>query len=66
MQGSESEGITVSTDGAWQKRGSQRSYNSLSGILSAIGHETKKVVQFSSRNKRCRICYYAKKQNKAP
>ena len=33
-------GIEVSSDTAWQKRGSQKSYNSLYGIASAIGKRT--------------------------
>ena len=48
-------GIEVSSDAAWQKRGSQRSYNSLSGIASAIGKKTKKIVHFNSRFKKCCI-----------
>ena len=42
-----STGIDVSVDTAWQKRGSQRSYSSLSGYTSAIGRKTNKVVHFS-------------------
>ena len=41
-------GIEISSDAAWQKRGSQRSYNSLSGIASAIGKKTKKIVHYNS------------------
>ena len=59
-------GIEVSSDAAWQKRGSQRSYNSLSGIASAIGKKTKKIVHFNSRFKKCRICWYASKHNQSP
>ena len=59
-------GIDISVDTAWQKRGSQRSYSSLSGFTSAIGKKTKKVVHFSSRMKQCRICWKASQENKIP
>ncbi|XP_062619911.1 uncharacterized protein LOC134281467 [Saccostrea cucullata] len=59
-------GITVSADGTFQKRGSGRCYNSLSGAASLIGKKTGKIVGFSSRSKRCRICMHAKKLNKTP
>ena len=59
-------GIEISSDAAWQKRGSQRSYNSLSGIASAIGKRTKKIVHYNSRYKRCRVCWYASKHQKTP
>ena len=36
-------GVEVSSDAAWQKRGPQKSYNSLSGIALAIGKRTKKL-----------------------
>ena len=41
-------GIEISSDAAWQKRGSQRSYNNLSGNASAIGKRTKKIVHYNS------------------
>ena len=59
-------GIEISSDAAWQKRGSQRSCNSLSGIASAIGRKTRKIVHFNSRYKRYHICWYATKHNKSP
>ena len=59
-------GINVSVDTAWQKRGSQRSYSSLSGFTSTIGNNTKKIVHFNSRMKQCRICWRASKENKIP
>ena len=62
----ESVGIEISSDVAWQKWGSQRSYNSLSGIASAIGRKTRKIVHFNSCYKRCRICWYATKHNRSP
>ncbi|VDI14931.1 Hypothetical predicted protein [Mytilus galloprovincialis] len=48
--------LTVSVDGAWQKRGSGRSYDSLSGHCSMIGTETGKVLGFSVRSKYCKMC----------
>ena len=59
-------GIEISSDAAWQKRGSQRSYNSLSGIASAIGKRTKKIVHYNSRYKKCRVCWYASKHQRNP
>ena len=58
-------GIEVSSDAAWQKQGTQ-SYYSLSGIASAIGNKTKKIVHFNLRFKKCRICWYASKHNQSP
>lgn len=46
----------MSFDGAWQKRGTGRGYNSLTGHASLFGEKTKKILSFSSRSKRCRIC----------
>ncbi|XP_055999332.1 uncharacterized protein LOC125677071 [Ostrea edulis] len=51
--------ITVSFGGAWQKRGTGRGYNSLTGHASLFGEKTKKVVSFSSKSKKCRICSVA-------
>uniref|UniRef100_A0A8W8JLN1 Exonuclease domain-containing protein n=1 Tax=Magallana gigas TaxID=29159 RepID=A0A8W8JLN1_MAGGI len=48
QQSDTSMGITVSADGTFQKRGSGRCYNSLSGAASLIGLKTGKVVGFSS------------------
>ncbi|XP_061186114.1 uncharacterized protein LOC133195733 [Saccostrea echinata] len=62
----QSPSITVSVDGAWQKRGSGRSYDSLTGHCSMIGSQTGKIVGYSFRNKSCRICERAEKNNQAP
>ena len=59
-------GIEVSVDSAWQKRGSQRSYNSLSGFTSTIGKQTKKIVHFNSRIKRCHTCMRASHTKRSP
>lgn len=56
----------VSFDGAWQKRGTGRGYNSLTGHASLFGEKTKKILSFSSRSKRCRICSSAKARGVPP
>ncbi|XP_056006937.1 DNA polymerase III PolC-type-like [Ostrea edulis] len=55
--------LTVSFDGAWQKRGTGRSYNSLTGHASLIGEKTKKCLGYSVKSKKCRICDSAKQKN---
>lgn len=54
--------LTVSVDGAWQKRGSGRSFDSLSGHCSMIGAQTGKVVGYSVRSKFCKMCDVSSKQ----
>ncbi|XP_062601452.1 uncharacterized protein LOC134263157 [Saccostrea cucullata] len=51
-----SNGLVLSYDAGWQKRGSGRNYSSLSGHGSMFGLETKKLVGFSVKNKTCRKC----------
>ncbi|VDI23020.1 Hypothetical predicted protein [Mytilus galloprovincialis] len=53
---SDSDELIVSVDGAWQKRGSGRSYDSLSGHCSMIGAETGKIIGYSVRSKFCKTC----------
>lgn len=48
--------IDVSVDAGWQKRGSGKSYDSLSGHCSMIDSLTGKVVDFAVRSKQCRTC----------
>ncbi|CAG2186397.1 unnamed protein product [Mytilus edulis] len=63
---SDSDELIVSVDGAWQKRGSGRSYDSLSGHCSMIGAETGKIIGYSVRSKFCKTCDEAnRKGNKA-
>uniref|UniRef100_A0A8W8P2F2 Exonuclease domain-containing protein n=1 Tax=Magallana gigas TaxID=29159 RepID=A0A8W8P2F2_MAGGI len=62
----QSTSITVSVDGAWQKRGSGRSYDSLTGHCSMIGSQTGKIVGYSVRNKFCRQCDNATERNQLP
>ncbi|CAG2233936.1 unnamed protein product [Mytilus edulis] len=42
----------------WQKRGSGRKYDSMSGVGVAIGNETGKVLEREIRSKNCRTCSY--------
>ncbi|XP_069122588.1 uncharacterized protein [Argopecten irradians] len=58
--------LTVSVDGAWQKRGSGRSFDSLSGHCSMIGNETGKVVGYSVRSKFCKTCDEATRLQRKP
>ncbi|XP_076082639.1 uncharacterized protein LOC143053746 [Mytilus galloprovincialis] len=51
--------VTVSVDAAWQRRGSGRSYDSLTGHCSMIGSKTGKVINYKWRSKACRICQRA-------
>lgn len=56
----EENGITVSGDGSWRKRG----FTSLYGIVSLIGWHTGKIVDFIVKSKYCKACeYWSKKQN---
>lgn len=60
------DGLTVSVDGAWQKRGSGRSFDSLSGHCSMIGAKTGKVVGYNVRSKFCKTCDNSAKKGKTP
>ncbi|KAK3108325.1 hypothetical protein FSP39_005637 [Pinctada imbricata] len=51
----------VSCDGGWQKRGSGKNYNSLSGHVTVIGKHTKKCVAYGVACKNCRKCKYLNK-----
>ena len=62
----EGDSICVSVDGAWQSRGSGRSYNSASGHASAIGKHTGKIVGYAVRAKVCRVCRTSKRNDKPP
>ncbi|CAC5378214.1 unnamed protein product [Mytilus coruscus] len=42
----------------WQKRGSGKKYDSMSGVGVAIGNETGKVLEREIRSKNCRTCSY--------
>ncbi|XP_061190461.1 uncharacterized protein LOC133198381 [Saccostrea echinata] len=56
--------FSVSFDGGWQKRGSGRSYSSLSEHAAMIGKETGKCIAYATRNKFCRVCERAERTKK--
>ena len=54
-------------DMGWQKRGSGRSYDSKSGVGTAIGNTTGKICGYAIRIKDCRKCqYHQNKGSTAP
>ncbi|XP_048749762.1 uncharacterized protein LOC125647095 [Ostrea edulis] len=63
---SQEDGIVASFDGAWQKRGTGRAYNSLTGHATLIGQKTGKCVGYALKSKKCRICSAAKVKNVTP
>ena len=56
----------MSHDAGWQRRGSGRSYNSLSGHGSLICRKSGKVIDFETRIKKCRIYEHAHKFDRNP
>ena len=58
--------LCMQYDMGWQKRGSGRNYNSLSGVGTMIGHYSGKIVGCELRSKRCNICSFYLKQNREP
>ncbi|XP_076102353.1 uncharacterized protein LOC143071724 isoform X2 [Mytilus galloprovincialis] len=60
------EGIHASTDTCWQKKGSGRAYNSLSGVASLIGQKTGKVLHHTMRSGDCRVCSIANRKGEVP
>lgn len=55
----EKNGITISGDGSWRKRG----FTSLYGLVSLIGWHTGKILDFIVKSKYCKSCeYWSKKQ----
>ena len=67
LPGSGTPHIPVVADGSWMKR-SYRSgcYDSASGVGVIVGYHTKKVLFYGVRNKVCRICRIAAKNEKVP
>ncbi|XP_021350881.1 uncharacterized protein LOC110448777 [Mizuhopecten yessoensis] len=53
-----SDGLEVSFDAGWQKRGSGWQYNSHTGHASLIGVNTGKIVDFDMRTRSCSVCQY--------
>ncbi|XP_062618074.1 uncharacterized protein LOC134279665 [Saccostrea cucullata] len=63
----ESDGnLTVSFDGAWQKRGTGHANNSLTGHATLFGEKTQKCVSYAVKVKNCRICSGAKAKGVPP
>ena len=58
--------VHASAAAGWQKRGSGRSYSSLSGHASLIGDKTDKVLAFETRNKQCRTCDTSERLTRKP
>lgn len=48
--------IIVSFDTGWTKRGNGRSYDSLNGYSTIIGFLSGKVIDYTTRNRKCRTC----------
>lgn len=48
--------IIISYDMGWSKRGNGRSYDSLNGYGTFIGFLTGKILDFGTRNRKCRSC----------
>lgn len=42
----------------WSKRGNGRSYDSLNGYAAIIGFLSGKVLDYSTRNRKCKKCDY--------
>lgn len=61
-----SKDICVSVDAGWQKRGSGKAYDSMSGHATMIGTRTGKVVGYSVRTKSYRVCSHASKTGTNP
>jgi len=56
------DGLTVSGDGSWRKRG----FSSLFGLISLIGWYTGKVLDVYIKSKYCKVCeYWEKRENTA-
>lgn len=58
--------FVVAVDAGWQKRGSGRSYDSLSGHCSMIGTQTRQIIHYAVRSKDCRVCSSAASRNEPP
>lgn len=53
-------------DADWKKRGSGRSYNSLSGHCSMVGTQTGQIIHYAVPSKDCRVCSTAASRNEPP
>ena len=60
-------GITVSADGAWQKRSlGKHTMNSTTGHNFAVGGHSNKIVGMQCYSQHCRVCEYAEKKGEEP
>ena len=59
VQNGQLEGITVSRDSSWRKRG----FSSLFGVSSLIGWRTGKIVDVEVKSKYCKACEYWKSKS---
>lgn len=48
--------ILVSYDTGWSKRGNSRSYNSLNSYSTIIGFLSGKILDYNTRNRKCKKC----------
>lgn len=62
--GEEMVDVAVSYDMSWRKRG--KAYDFSSGMGSAIGVTTGKVISYATRNLECRICKHAEESQSSP
>lgn len=56
--------LTASYDMGWTRRGSGRTYNSMSGHGSLIGQHSGKVIAYGSRITTCRYCEVAEREHR--
>ena len=56
--------IDVSYDAGWQRRGSRKSYSTMSGHGTLIGAKSGKIMDYETRIKQCRICDNASRKTK--
>lgn len=50
----------ISYNMGWSKRGNGKSYDSLNGYGTIIGYLTGKILDFATRNRKCRLCAVGK------
>lgn len=48
--------LMVSYDMGWSTRGSGRNYDSLGGYGVFIGTQSSKIIEYATRNRKCRLC----------